>query len=133
MNLLQIYLEKINRNWKNEITEILKPILYDFSDTEDNFIEEIKEITNTRIILLYNLGMGYEKFEPNESEAELKFSDLEIAVRHSSKNDKDITVKIFIKEKNFIWQGSDISNQIFEREFPMNKAEEIIKIWKNRK
>ncbi len=133
MSLLQTYLEKINRNWKNEITEILKPLLYDFSDTEDHFTEEIKEITNTRIILLYSLGMGYEKAKIQESEGELKFSDLEIALRRTSETDKDISVEIFIKEKDFSWQGTDIKNQVFEREFPINKVKEIVKIWKERK
>lgn len=101
------YLNIINeaKDWKSQITNILNPIL---EKSSNNYEEQIKEITNTRIIV--------ECVNDDESfNAEIVFHDLEIKLRRPNSN--------YIELESGKW----------EKKIPLSKAKEIIKIWKERK
>lgn len=113
---LNIINESKNNNWKNEITDIFNFIFKKFKLEED--FDGIKEITNSRIILLF-------KFENENSSVEINFSDIEIALRRNKENWK----MEFESKFNPILNDKKTCSIII----PRIKAEEIIKIWKNRK
>ena len=113
---LNIINESKNNNWKNEITDIFNFIFKKFKLEED--FDGIKEITNSRIILLF-------KFENENSNVEINFSDIEIALRRNKTNWK----MEFESKFNPILNNKKTCSIII----PRIKAEEIIKIWKNRK
>ena len=113
---LNIINESKNNNWKNEITDIFNIIFKKFKLEED--FDGIKEITNSRIILLF-------KFENENSSVEINFSDIEIALRRNKENWK----MEFESKYNPILNDKKTCSIII----PRIKAEEIIKIWKNRK
>lgn len=113
---LNIINESKNNNWKNEITNIFNFIFKKFKLEED--FDGIKEITNSRIILLF-------KFENENSSVEINFSDIEIALRRNKENWK----MEFESKFNPILNDKKTCSIII----PRIKAEEIIKIWKNRK
>ncbi len=113
---LNIINESKNNNWKNEITDIFNFIFKKFKLEED--FDGIKEITNSRIILLF-------KFENENSNVEINFSDIEIALRRNKENWK----MEFESKFNPILNDKKTCSIII----PRIKAEEIIKIWKNRK
>lgn len=115
---LNIINESKNNNWKNEITNIIDTELLKFEETNDESNEEIKEITNTRIIIEYIYGD--DTFYP-----EIVFKDLEIKLRRPQGYFIEFSSDFKIKEFN--------KKHTWSKEIPINKAQEIIKIWKNRK
>ena len=115
---LNIINESKNKNWKTEITNIIDTELLKFEETNDESNEEIKEITNTRIIIEYIYGD--DTFYP-----EIVFKDLEIKLRRPQGYFIEFSSDFKIKEFN--------KKHTWSKEIPINKAQEIIKIWKNRK
>ena len=115
---LNIINESKNKNWKTEITNIIDSELLKFEETNDESNEEIKEITNTRIIIEYIYGD--DTFYP-----EIVFKDLEIKLRRPNGNQVEFSSDFKIKEFN--------KKHTWSKEISINKAQEIIKIWKNRK
>lgn len=113
INFFEQYLnlvnESKNNNWKNEITNIVDQILQKSSnDYEEESNEEVKEITNTRILIECT-------YIDKTSIVEIEFKDIEIKLRRPTTNYIEIEYEDWIKK------------------IPINKAQEIIKIWKNRK
>lgn len=109
INFFEQYLnlvnESKNNNWKTEITNIIKPLL---KKSSNDYKEEIKEITNTRILIQC-------PYNDKTISVEIEFKDIEIKLRRPN--------------SNFI----EIEDKDWNIRIPINKAEEIIKIWKNRK
>lgn len=114
---LNLIIESKNKNWKTEIINILDSELQKFEEDSSDENEEIREITNTRIIIMYENSDG-------ESLVEIPFSVIEKAIKYPQGNRINLEVKL----KNKIDTLTE-----WVKFLPINKAQEIIKIWKNRK
>jgi hypothetical protein len=119
---LNLIIESKNKNWKTQIinildSELLKSENLEFDKDHSDENEEIREITNTRIIIMYENSDG-------ESLVEIPFSVIEKAIKHPQGNWIELEVKL----KNKIDTLTE-----WVKFLPLNKAQEIIKIWKFRK
>lgn len=115
------YLEQIqnSKDWKQQIKDIIDPLLLKFEDTNEEHDSEIKNIDNKRIEISYEYGNG-ESFE--NTYINIPFKLIEKNIKTPINGEVEIEID---------FEDADGNDQTYDLLIPIKKAEEIIKIWRD--
>jgi len=123
MSLFKKYLNIINEsnNWEKQIIEILDPYLLKSEETNGEFDSEIKNINSKRIEISHEYSNG-ESFE--NTYINIPFDLIKKAISKPENGEIEIEVD---------FEDTFSNTQTYSLSMPLDKAKEIIKIWKENK